>query len=83
MAIAEQSGDKVLLGQRLTNQGWFLHVTGDGLAAEQPFHRALALEIVGPDHPFTGVATGAPGRAARPLFARQVEAGWAPAAAAD
>lgn len=58
VAIAEQSGDRVLLAQCLTNQGWFLHVTGDGVGAEQPFRRALALalEIVGPDHPFTGVA---------------------------
>lgn len=58
VTIAERSGDKVLLAQCLINHGWFLHVTGDGTAAEQPFRRALALalEIVGPDHPFTGVA---------------------------
>jgi len=58
VAIAEQANDPVLLAQCLTNQGWFLHVTGDGLGAEPAFRRALelALEIVGPDHPFTGNA---------------------------
>ncbi len=58
VAIAEQADNPVLLAQCLTNYGWFLHVTGDGVGAELPFRRALglALEIVGPDHPFTGVA---------------------------
>lgn len=58
VAIAEQADDPILLARCLTNQGWFLHVTGDGVGAEPPFRRALALalEIVGPDHPFTGVA---------------------------
>jgi len=57
VAIAELSGEKVLLAQCLVNHGWFLHVTGDGVGAEQAFRRALdlALEIVGPAHPFTGV----------------------------
>lgn len=58
VAIAEGADDPVLLAQCLTNYGWFLHVTGDGARAEAPFRRALelALEIVGPDHPFTGNA---------------------------
>ena len=58
VAIAEQADDKVLLAQCLNNYGWFLHVMGDGAGAEPAFRRtlALALEIVGPDHPFTGVA---------------------------
>ena len=58
VAIAEQANDPVLLAQCLTNHGWFLHVTGDGARAEAPLRRALdlAMEIVGPDHPFTGNA---------------------------
>lgn len=58
VAIAEGADDPVLLAQCLTNYGWFLHVTGDGARAEAPFRRALdlAIEIVGPDHPFTGNA---------------------------
>ncbi|RZJ92011.1 MAG: tetratricopeptide repeat protein, partial [Brevundimonas sp.] len=58
VTIAEGADDPVLLAQCLTNYGWFLHVTGDGARAEAPFRRALelALQIVGPDHPFTGNA---------------------------
>ncbi|WP_291835753.1 tetratricopeptide repeat protein, partial [Brevundimonas sp.] len=58
VTIAEGANDPVLLAQCLTNYGWFLHVAGDGARAEAPFRRALALalEIVGPDHPFTGNA---------------------------
>jgi tetratricopeptide (TPR) repeat protein len=58
VAIAEGANDPVLLAQCLTNYGWYLHVTGQGDRAEAPFRRALelALEIVGPDHPFTGNA---------------------------
>lgn len=58
VTIAEGADDPVLLAQCLTNYGWFLHVTGDGMRAEAPFRRALdlALQIVGPDHPFTGNA---------------------------
>jgi tetratricopeptide (TPR) repeat protein len=58
VTIAEGANDPVLLAQCLTNYGWFLHVTGDGARAETPFRRALelAIEIVGPDHPFTGNA---------------------------
>lgn len=58
VAIAQQADDPVLLAQCLTNYGWFLHITGQGEKAEAPFRQALelALQIVGPDHPFTGVA---------------------------
>ena len=58
VAIAEGANDPVLLAQCLTNYGWYLHVTKQGDRAEAPFRRALALalDIVGPDHPFTGVA---------------------------
>jgi len=58
VTIAEGASDPVLLAQCLTNYGWFLHVTKQGERAEAPFRRALALalEIVGPDHPFTGNA---------------------------
>lgn len=57
-AIAEGVGDPFLLAQCLTNLGWHLHVTGRGELAEPIFRRALdlAVELVGPDHPFTGVA---------------------------
>ncbi|QDH72093.1 tetratricopeptide repeat protein [Brevundimonas sp. M20] len=56
--IAEKANDPVLLAQCLTNYGWYLHVTKQGERAEAPFRRALelALDIVGPDHPFTGNA---------------------------
>lgn len=56
--IAEEQNNPVLLAQCLINYGWFLHLKGDGLAAETAFRRALdlALQLVGPDHPFTGVA---------------------------
>lgn len=58
VAIAERADDPVLLAQCLTNYGWFLHVTGQGALAQAPFERALelALQVVGPDHPFTGAA---------------------------
>lgn len=58
VTIADGAGDPVLLAQCLTNYGWYLHVTQQGERAEAPFRRALdlALEIVGPDHPFTGNA---------------------------
>ena len=58
VTIAEGANDPVLLAQCLTNHGWFLHEAGDGVRAEPPLRRALelALEIVGPDHPFTGNA---------------------------
>lgn len=57
VSVAEVSGDKVLLAQCLTNYGWYLHTQGDGRKAETQFRRAmtLALAIVGPEHPFTGV----------------------------
>ncbi|WP_395651839.1 tetratricopeptide repeat protein [Brevundimonas sp.] len=57
VSVAEVSGDKVLLAQCLTNYGWYLHTQGDGRKSEAMFRRALtlALDIVGPDHPFTGV----------------------------
>ncbi|MFJ6025399.1 tetratricopeptide repeat protein [Brevundimonas sp. NPDC092305] len=57
VAIAEASSDPILQAQTLTNQGWYLHQQGDGVGAEGPFRKAyaLALQIVGPDHPFTGV----------------------------
>src|SRR5690606_4187031 len=58
VAIAERADDPVLLAQCLTNYGWFLHVTGKGAQAQAPFERALelALQVVGPDHPLSGVA---------------------------
>lgn len=58
VAIAQQANDPVLLAQCLTNYGWFLHITGQGEKAEAPFRQALdlAFQIVGPNHPFTGVA---------------------------
>jgi len=57
VSVAEVSGDKVLLAQCLTNYGWYLHTQGDGRKAETMFRRALvlALDVAGPDHPFTGV----------------------------
>lgn len=57
VAIAEISGDKVLLAQCLNNYGWFLHIQGDGRKAETQFRRALALvtPIVGEEHAFVGV----------------------------
>ncbi|HEV2081487.1 MAG TPA: tetratricopeptide repeat protein [Brevundimonas sp.] len=59
VAIAQGVDDPVLLAQTLTNHGWLLHLTGRGDLAEPIFRQALALalDIVGPDHPFTGVAT--------------------------
>lgn len=59
VTIAEGANDPVLLAQCLTNYGWYLHVTKQGARAEAPFRRALALavEIVGPAHPFTGNAS--------------------------
>ncbi len=58
VVIARASQDKVLLAQCLNNYGWFLHLSGDGPKAERQFRPTLelALEIVGPEHPFTGVA---------------------------
>ncbi len=57
VAIAEISGDKVLLAQCLNNYGWYLHTRGDGQKSEVQFRRAmpLALQIVGPEHAFVGV----------------------------
>lgn len=57
VAIAEISGDKVLLAQCLNNYGWYLHTQGDGEKAEAQFRRALplAVQIVGPEHAFVGV----------------------------
>ncbi|CAN5137242.1 hypothetical protein BH10PSE1_BH10PSE1_34280 [soil metagenome] len=57
VSVAEVSGDKVLLAQCLTNYGWYLHTQGDGKKSEIQFRRALALaiEVAGPEHPFTGV----------------------------
>lgn len=57
VAIAEISGDKVLLAQCLNNYGWYLHTQGDGEKSEAQFRRAmpLALQIVGPEHAFIGV----------------------------
>ena len=57
VAIAEISGDKVLLAQCLNNYGWYLHTQGDGRKSEVQFRRAmpLALQIVGPEHAFIGV----------------------------
>ena len=57
VAIAEISGDKVLLAQCLNNYGWFLHIQGDGQKAETQFRRSLALvtPIVGEAHAFVGV----------------------------
>ncbi|MBU1323961.1 MAG: tetratricopeptide repeat protein, partial [Alphaproteobacteria bacterium] len=59
VAIAGQVENPVLLAQTLTNHGWLLHLTGRGDLAEPVFRQALAiaLELVGPDHPFTGIAT--------------------------
>ena len=56
--IAEDSDDDVLLAQCLINYGWYLHLQGDGAKAEGVFRQALALaqQLVGDDHPFTGVA---------------------------
>lgn len=57
VAIAEISGDKVLLAQCLNNYGWYLHTQGDGAKAEGQFRRSLDLivPIVGEDHAFVGV----------------------------
>lgn len=57
VAIAEVSGDKVLLAQCLNNYGWYLHTQGDGEKSEAQFRRAmpLAVQIVGPEHAFVGV----------------------------
>jgi len=59
VAIAGKVDNPVLLAQTLTNHGWLLHLTGRGDLAEPNFRQALAiaLELVGPDHPFTGIAT--------------------------
>lgn len=56
--IAEASGDRILLAQCLTNYGWYLHLQGRGTEAEPLFQRALtlAMDLVGADHPFTGIA---------------------------
>lgn len=92
VSVAELSGDKVLLAQCLTNYGWYLHTQGDGVASEAQFRRALALaiEVAGPEHPFTGVVHGNIGYAlmdqgryaeAEPEFALSVkllEAGLGP-----
>jgi tetratricopeptide (TPR) repeat protein len=77
VAVAEGADDPVLLAQCLTIYGWFLHVTGDGVGAEAPFRRALelALEVVGPEHPFTGVARANLG------YALADQGRWAEAAA--
>lgn len=58
VAIAEISGDRVLLAQNLNNYGWFLYEAGDSVKAEIQVRRALdlAIGLVGPEHPFTGVA---------------------------
>ncbi len=58
VAIAEISGNRVLLAQNLNNYGWFLYEAGDSVKAEIQVRRALELAVglVGPDHPFTGVA---------------------------
>ena len=60
VSVAEVSGDRVLLAQCLTNFGWYLHTQGDGQKAEIQFRQALvlALEVAGPEHPFTGVVHG-------------------------
>lgn len=92
VSVAEVSGDKVLLAQCLTNYGWYLHTQGDGAKSEIQFRRALALavEVAGPEHPFTGVVHGNIGYAlmdqgryaeAEPEFALSVkllEAGLGP-----
>jgi tetratricopeptide (TPR) repeat protein len=92
VSVAEVSGDKVLLAQCLTNYGWYLHTQGDGAKSETQFRRALilAVEVAGPDHPFTGVVHGNIGYAlmdqgryaeAEPEFAlsvRLLEAGLGP-----
>lgn len=92
VAIAEISGDRVLLAQNLNNHGWFLHESGDSAKAEPLFRRALdlAVGLVGDAHPFTGVARANIGlsllgqgrpREAEPVLAegrRVLEAGLGP-----
>jgi len=58
VGIAEGVGDPFLVAQLLNNYGWFLHMADRDIEAEPVFRRtlALALELAGPDHPFTGVA---------------------------
>lgn len=58
VTIAGRMGDPVLLAQCLTNLGWHLHVVGRGGDAEPVFRQALdlAMQAIGADHPFIGVA---------------------------
>lgn len=59
VAIAGRVENPVLLAQTLTNHGWLLHLTGRGDLAEPVFRQALAIavDLVGTEHPFTGIAT--------------------------
>lgn len=58
VGIAEGVGDPFLLAQLLNNYGWYLHLTDRDVEAQPVFERvlALAVELAGPGHPFTGIA---------------------------
>lgn len=58
VGIAEGVDDPFLLAQLLNNYGWYLHLTDRDLEAQPVFERvlALAVELAGPGHPFTGIA---------------------------
>ncbi|MEH6698559.1 MAG: tetratricopeptide repeat protein [Brevundimonas sp.] len=58
VGIAEGVGDPFLTAQLLNNYGWYLHLADRDVEAQPVFERvlALALEVAGPEHPFTGIA---------------------------
>lgn len=58
VGIAEGVGDPFLLAQLLNNYGWYLHLADRDVEAQPVFERALAMavELAGPEHPFTGIA---------------------------
>ncbi len=58
VGIAEGVDDPFLLAQLLNNYGWYLHLTDRDVEAQPVFERvlAMAVELAGPEHPFTGIA---------------------------
>lgn len=58
VGIAEGVGDPFLLAQLLNNYGWYLHLADRDVEAQPVFERvlAMAVELAGPEHPFTGIA---------------------------